>query len=78
LLYRTEERRASRWLERFFDLCFVGVGAALARSLHDSPTLGGVLYFVGLFTPVWWDWMGYLRSGRCWDRTSDLCCVKAV
>ena len=46
----TEEQRAeertSTWLELFFDLCFVVAVAALARGLHDDPTLGGTLRFV--------------------------------
>ena len=59
----TEEQRAeertSTWLELFFDLCFVVAVAALARGLHDDPTLGGTLRFVGLFVPVWWSWMTF-------------------
>lgn len=51
------EHRASTWLELFFDLCFVVAVAALARGLHDDPSLGGALRFVGLFVPVWWSWM---------------------
>ena len=46
------EERTSTWLELFFDLCFVVAVAALARGLHDDPTLGGALRFAGLFVPV--------------------------
>ena len=53
------EERTSTWLELFFDLCFVVAVAALARGLHDDPTLGGTLRFVGLFVPVWWAWMTF-------------------
>jgi low temperature requirement protein LtrA len=54
-----EEHRTSTWLELFFDLCVV---AALARGLHDDPTFGGILRFLGLFSgprrcwPAWWCW----------------------
>jgi low temperature requirement protein LtrA len=49
--------RAATWLELFFDLCFVVAVAALARGLHDDPSVGGSLRFVGLFVPIWWSWM---------------------
>jgi low temperature requirement protein LtrA len=47
-----EEHRTSTWLELFFDLCFVVAVAALARGLHDDPSFGGILRFLGLFVPV--------------------------
>jgi len=60
------ERRAT-WLELFFDLCFVVAVAALARNLHDAPTLRGVLAFSGLFVPVWWAWMGFTWYATSFD-----------
>ncbi|MBA3790076.1 MAG: low temperature requirement protein A [Rubrobacter sp.] len=44
--HHTGTNRPSTWLELFFDLCFVVAVAALARGLHDDPTLGGTLRFV--------------------------------
>lgn len=60
------ERRAT-WLELFFDLCFVVAVAALARNLHDDPTLGGALAFSGLFVPIWWAWMGFTWYATAFD-----------
>ncbi|MCA1716206.1 MAG: low temperature requirement protein A [Actinobacteria bacterium] len=62
-----EEHRTATWLELFFDLCFVVAVAALARGLHDDPTLGGVLRFAGLFVPVWWAWMGFTWYATAFD-----------
>jgi len=67
----TEEQRASErtstWLELFFDLCFVVAVAALARGLHDDPTLGGTLRFAGLFVPAWWAWMMFTWYATAFD-----------
>jgi low temperature requirement protein LtrA len=52
------ERRAS-WLELFFDLCFVVAVGAVAHTLHDEPTIEGLVLFAALFIPVWWSWMEY-------------------
>jgi low temperature requirement protein LtrA len=52
------ERRAS-WLELFFDLCFVVAVGAVAHTLHDEPTIEGIVLFAALFIPVWWSWMEY-------------------
>lgn len=68
----TEEHRTSTWLELFFDLCFVAAVAALARVLHDDPTLGGILRFLGLFVPVWWAWMGFTRYATAFDNDDVL------
>ncbi len=69
---RTEENRTSTWLELFFDLCFVVAVAALARGLHDDPTLGGALRFLGLFVPVWWAWMGFTWFATAFDNDDVL------
>ena len=61
------EERTSTWLELFFDLCFVVAVAALARGLHDDPTLGGALRFAGLFVPVWWSWMIFTWYATSFD-----------
>jgi low temperature requirement protein LtrA len=68
----TEEHRTSTWLELFFDLCFVVAVAALARGLHDDPTLGGILRFLGLFVPVWWAWMGFTWYATAFDNDDVL------
>jgi len=69
---RTEENRTSTWLELFFDLCFVVAVAALARGLHDDPTLAGALRFLGLFVPVWWAWMGFTWYATAFDNDDVL------
>ena len=61
------DERTSTWLELFFDLCFVVAVAALARGLHDEPTLGGMLRFLGLFVPVWWSWMIFTWYATAFD-----------
>ena len=61
------EERTSTWLELFFDLCFVVAVAALARGLHDDPTLGGTLRFIGLFVPIWWAWMTFTWYATAFD-----------
>ncbi|MBA4115512.1 MAG: low temperature requirement protein A, partial [Rubrobacter sp.] len=63
----TEENRTSTWLELFFDLCFVVAVAALARGLHDDPTVAGALRFAGLFVPVWWAWMNFTWYATAFD-----------
>lgn len=63
----SEENRTSTWLELFFDLCFVVAVAALARGLHNDPTLGGALRFAGLFVPVWWSWMIFTWYATAFD-----------
>ena len=62
-----EEKRSASWLELFFDLCFVVAVAALARGLHDDPTLEGALHFSGLFVPVWWSWMIFTWYATSFD-----------
>src|SRR5215467_9553030 len=51
-----EERRAS-WLELFFDLAFAGAVGQLAGALQDHPSLGNLVRFLMLFTPIWWLWV---------------------
>lgn len=67
----TEEQRSGHrsatWLELFFDLCFVVAVAAVARGLHDDPSLGGFLRFAGLFFPVWWSWMIFTWHATSFD-----------
>ena len=52
-----EERSASR-LELFFDLAFVLVVAELTVGFREDVTPLGALTFAGLFTTVWWGWIG--------------------
>jgi low temperature requirement protein LtrA len=54
--HHRDERRAS-WLERFFDLVFVGAVGELAGALQDHPTLGTLARFALIFTPIWWLWI---------------------
>ncbi len=68
----TEENRTSTWLELFFDLCFVVAVAALARRLHDDPTVAGALRFAGLFVPVWWAWMNFTWYATAFDNDDVL------
>jgi low temperature requirement protein LtrA len=68
----TEEHSTSTWLELFFDLCFVVAVAALARGLHDDPTFGGILRFLGLFVTVWWAWMGFTWYATGFDNDDVL------
>lgn len=62
-----ESHRTATWLELLFDLCFVVAVSALARTLHDDPSIGGLARFAGLFVPVWWAWMGYTWFATAWD-----------
>ncbi len=59
--------RASTPLELFFDLCFVVAVAALARGLHDDPSLAGAARFLGLLVPVWWSWMIFTWYATAFD-----------
>jgi len=68
----SEENRTSTWLELFFDLCFVVAVAALAKGLHDDPTLGGALRFAAFFVPVWWAWMGFTWYATAFDNDDVL------
>jgi low temperature requirement protein LtrA len=54
-----EPERRTSWLEAFFDLCFVVAVGAVAHTLHDKPSIEGVVLFAALFIPVWWAWMEY-------------------
>ena len=55
----TSGERHATWLELFFDLVFVVAVAALARFLHEDLTAAGLLAFVLLFVPVWWQWIDF-------------------
>jgi low temperature requirement protein LtrA len=67
---QTEERHAT-WLELFFDLVFVVAVAQLSGNLEHDPTLAGVGWFVALFVPVFWAWMGYTYYANRFD-TDDV------
>lgn len=64
--------RAATWLELCFDLCFVVAVSSLARTLHDDPTIGGLLRFGAVFVPIWWAWMGYTWFATAWDNDDTL------
>lgn len=53
----TEFRRVT-WLELFYDLVFVVAVSQLAHNLSKDVSLKGFVGFVGLFTPLWWAWIG--------------------
>jgi low temperature requirement protein LtrA len=55
---QTEGERTASRLELFFDLAFVLVIAELAGGLRADVSWHGVLKFAGLFTTVWWSWVG--------------------
>jgi low temperature requirement protein LtrA len=82
-LQTDEERSASR-LELFFDLAFVLVVAELAISLREDLTPRGVAVFAGLFTLVWWSWVGSTLYANRFDhddvvyRLYKLCSMAAV
>ena len=43
-----------------------------ARGLHDDPTIGGILHFLGLFVPVWWTWIGSTWYATAFDNDDVL------
>lgn len=60
------ERHAS-WLELFFDLVFVVAVAELAHLLYEDRSGAGIAIFVGLFVPVWWQWIDFSYYGDQFD-----------
>jgi low temperature requirement protein LtrA len=82
-LQTDEERSASR-LELFFDLAFVLVVAELAISLREDLSPRGFAVFAGLFTLVWWSWVGSTLYANRFDhddvvyRLYKLCSMAAV
>ncbi len=58
-------------LELFFDLAYVLVVAELALSLVPDVTWSGSAEFAGLFTIVWFSWMGFTLYANRFD-TDDL------
>jgi len=54
--HHQDERRAS-WLELFLDLIFAGAVGQLAGVLQYHPTLGMLVRFAMIFTPIWWLWI---------------------
>lgn len=61
---------ASR-LELFFDLAYVLVILELAHSLYADLSLHGLLVLGGLFTAIWFSWMGFTLYANRFD-TDDL------
>ena len=53
-----EHERRVTWLELFFDLVFVVVVAELSHSLAEHISVEGIIGFILLFIPVWWNWIG--------------------
>jgi len=61
---------ASR-LELFFDLAYVLVVLELAHVLYVDMTWHGLLVMAGLFTAIWFSWMGFTLYANRFD-TDDL------
>lgn len=61
---------ASR-LELFFDLAYVLVVLELAHSLYTDLSWHGLLVMAGLFTTIWFSWMGFTLYANRFD-TDDL------
>ncbi|GAB2580252.1 hypothetical protein GCM10009593_18690 [Microlunatus antarcticus] len=61
---------ASR-LELFFDLAYVLVVLELAHSLYTDLSWHGLLVMAGLFTAIWFSWMGFTLYANRFD-TDDL------
>jgi low temperature requirement protein LtrA len=61
---------ASR-LELFFDLAYVLVILELAHGLYGDPSWHGLLVMAGLFTAIWFSWMGFTLYANRFD-TDDL------
>jgi low temperature requirement protein LtrA len=53
-----EGHRTASWLELFYDLVYVATFVQLGNHLSDNVTLDGFVYFVLLFVPIWWSWVG--------------------
>lgn len=65
-----EGRTASR-LELFFDLAYVVAVAELSKALTDDPTWHGIGVFAGLFTTIWFSWVGFTLYANRFD-TDDV------
>jgi low temperature requirement protein LtrA len=61
---------ASR-LELFFDLAYVLVILELAHGLYVDLSWHGLLVMAGLFTAIWFSWMGFTLYANRFD-TDDL------
>jgi len=55
----TSEERHATWTELFYDLIFVVAVAQVAHGLSDDVSVRGVAVYAGLFTVVWWVWIGH-------------------
>lgn len=69
-LHTGEGRTASR-LELFFDLAYVLVVAELATAFVSDPTWHGAAVFAGLFTAIWFSWLGFTLYANRFD-TDDV------
>lgn len=69
-LHTGEGRTASR-LELFFDLAYVLVVAELATAFVSDPTWHGAVVFAGLFTAIWFSWLGFTLYANRFD-TDDV------
>lgn len=49
-------KRASTWLELFFDLSYVIIVAKLADALAEHPSWHGLGVYVIIFIPIYWAW----------------------
>ena len=69
---QTEESRTATRLELFFDLAFVLVVAELATGLREDVSWHAALVTAGLFTVVWWSWMGSTLYANRFDHDDVL------
>ncbi len=69
---QVEQSRTASRLELFFDLAFVLVVAELATGLRESVTWSAALETAGLFTVVWWSWMGSTLYANRFDHDDVL------
>jgi low temperature requirement protein LtrA len=61
---------ASR-LELFFDLAYVLVVIELAKGFYEDLSVHGLLVLVGLFTAIWFSWVGFTLYANRFD-TDDV------
>lgn len=52
-------KRSATWLELYFDLVFVIAIGGLVHQFEHLHTIKDAVFFVTLFIPVWWAWVGH-------------------
>ena len=69
---QTDQSRSASRLELFFDLAFVLVVAELASTLREDVSWHTAMVTAGLFTVVWWSWMGSTLYANRFDHDDVL------